>query len=68
MISRNKNKGGYDIKRHFQRYFSYIVAVSFIGGGNQSTGRKPPICRRSLTNFLSHNVVSNTPHHERESN
>jgi hypothetical protein len=39
-----------------------------IGGGNQSTGRKRPICRRSLTNFLSHNVVSNTPHHERESN
>jgi hypothetical protein len=21
-------------KRHFQQYFSYIVAVSFIGGGN----------------------------------
>jgi hypothetical protein len=25
---------GYGIKRHFQQYFSYIVAVSFIGGGN----------------------------------
>jgi hypothetical protein len=22
------------VKRHFQQYFSYIVAVSFIGGGN----------------------------------
>jgi len=21
------------VKRHFQQYFSYIVAVSFIGGG-----------------------------------
>jgi hypothetical protein len=31
-----------------QQYFSYIVAVSFIGGGNQSTRRKPPTCRKSL--------------------
>ena len=28
------------------------MAVSFIDGGNRSTqGRKPPICRKSLTNF-----------------
>ena len=26
----------------FQQYFSYIVTVSFIGGGNWSTQRKPP--------------------------
>jgi len=26
--------------RHFQQYFSYIVAVSFIDGGNRITGRK----------------------------
>jgi len=32
----------------FQQYFSYIVAVSFIGGGNRSTRRKPPTCRKSL--------------------
>jgi hypothetical protein len=25
---------------NFQQYFSYIVAVSFIGGGNQSIQRK----------------------------
>ena len=31
-------------------YFSYIV-VSFIGGGSWSTPSKPPICRKSLTNF-----------------
>jgi hypothetical protein len=24
------------LSRHFQQYFSYIVAVSFIGGGNRS--------------------------------
>ena len=32
----------------FQQYFSYIVAVSFIGGGNRITRRKPPICRKLL--------------------
>jgi len=26
----------------FQQYFSYIVVISFIGGGNRSTQRKPP--------------------------
>jgi hypothetical protein len=26
---------------YFQQYFSYIVAVSFIGGGNRNTRRKP---------------------------
>jgi hypothetical protein len=31
----------------FQQYFSYIVAVSFIGGGNWSAERKPPTCRTS---------------------
>ena len=41
------------IKRHFQQYFSYIVAVSFIGGGNRRTRRKPPTCRKSLTNFIT---------------
>jgi hypothetical protein len=29
---------------------SVIVAVSFIGGGNR---RKPPTCRKSLTNFIT---------------
>jgi len=37
----------------FQQYFSYIVAVSFIGGGNQRTRRKPPTCRKSLTNLIT---------------
>ena len=44
------------VSRHFQQYFSYIMTVSFIGGGNQRTQRKPPTCRKSLKN-LSHNVV-----------
>jgi len=35
----------------FKQYFSYIVVVSFIGGENRSTGRKPLTCNKSLTNF-----------------
>ena len=31
----------------------YIVAVSFIGGGNQSTRRRPLTCRKSLANFIT---------------
>jgi hypothetical protein len=37
--------------RHFQQYFSYIMVASFIGGENWSTRRKPPTCRKLLTNF-----------------
>ena len=33
--------------------FRYIVEVSFIGGGNCNTQRKPPTCRQSLTNFIT---------------
>ena len=38
---------------HFQPYFSYIVVVSFISGGNRSTQRKPQTCFKSLTNFIT---------------
>jgi len=31
-----------------QQYFSYIVAVNFIGGGNRRIRRKPPTCLKSL--------------------
>jgi hypothetical protein len=34
----------------FNATFSYIMAISFIGGGNQSARRKPLTCRKSLTN------------------
>jgi len=29
------------------------VTVSFIGGGNRSTQRKPPTSRKSPTNFIT---------------
>ena len=44
---------GYDAEHHFQQYFSYIVVVNFIGGKIRGTWRKPPIFRKSLTNFIT---------------
>ena len=35
------------VLRHFQQYFSYIVAVSCIAGEKLLT------CRKSLTNFIT---------------
>jgi len=54
----------YGVLRHFQHYFSYIyiVAVSFIGGGNRSTRRKPPTCRKSLANFITYCNISGDRH------
>jgi len=43
----------YNVKSHFQQYFSNIVAVSFLGGGNRTTRRTPLTCRKSLTNFIT---------------
>ena len=39
---------------NFQNYFSYIVVVSFIGGGNRSISRKPPTCLSQVTDELYH--------------
>ena len=45
----------------FQQYFSYIVTVSFIGGGNWEN-HWPVISHRQI---LSRNVVWSTSHNER---
>jgi hypothetical protein len=42
-------------------YFSYIVVISFIGGGNRRTKRKPPTCRMSLTNFITKCIEYTSP-------
>ena len=49
-------------KRHFQQYFSYIVAVSVIGEGNGVLGENPDLAQ------VTDNVVLCTPRHERGSN
>jgi len=38
----------------FGLYFSFIVAVSFIVREKWSTRRKPPTCRKLLTNLLTY--------------
>ena len=54
----------YGVYRHFQQYFSFIVAVSFIVGGKKRRTRRksPPVASHWQT--LSHNVVSSTLRHE----
>jgi hypothetical protein len=52
-VCRQEQQLGYQLIFHCQQYFSYIVAVNFIGGGNQSTQRKPLTCRKPLTNFIT---------------
>jgi hypothetical protein len=39
---------GYGVLRYFQLYFSYMVVVSFIDGGNPSIWREPLTCSKSL--------------------
>jgi hypothetical protein len=58
------------------QYFSYIMAVSFIGGGNQSTQRKPQICSLTCTLVVIgtdcigsgisnyHMIMTTTAHHD----
>jgi hypothetical protein len=47
--------------QHLQQYFSYIMAVSFIGGGNRRTRRKPSTCRKSLTNIITVIMLYTSP-------
>ena len=55
------NGNGYGDKHYFQQYFSYPVAVSFIGEGNRSTLKKPPPTAISHLQTFLHTVVSSTP-------
>jgi hypothetical protein len=41
----------------FNATSSYIVAVSFISGGNWSTRRKTPSCCKSLTKYVPNNMI-----------
>ena len=56
----------------FNATFNNISAILWqsvlLVGDNQSTSRKRPTCRKSLTKLLSLNVVSSTPPNESGSN
>ena len=41
------------VSRHFQQYFSYIMAVSYIDEVNRRIRRKQTICHKSLINFIT---------------
>jgi hypothetical protein len=47
--------------RHFQQYFSYIMATSFIGGRSRSTRRKTPTMDKQLVNFITCGCESSAP-------
>jgi hypothetical protein len=57
----------YGVLCHFQQYFSYIVVVSFIGGENQSTQRKPQTCLQFSDKHYHIFVVLSARHHEQGS-
>ena len=48
------------LKRQFQQYFSYIVAVTSIDEGKRNTRLKPLPVRTSLTNFFTYSYIEST--------
>jgi hypothetical protein len=53
---------GYGIKRHFQQYFSHIVAVSSIVGKKESTLRKRPTIKISNLKTFEHPELKQLKH------
>ena len=51
----------YCVLRHFQQYFSYIMATSFSGGRSRSTRREPPTRGNQLVNFITCGYESSAP-------
>ena len=59
----NCNSHIYNVTQtNFQKYFSYIVSISFLCEGNQNRENHRPVARHYQ--ILSHNVASSTPRHE----
>jgi len=50
----------YCVYRHFQQYFSYTVAVGFIGGGKQDTGKKSLKFFFYVTYWIGNFIISET--------
>ena len=57
---------GIGVYHHFQQYFSYIMAISFIGVRETRVPREWPEASHWQT--LSHNVVSSIPYNELDLN
>jgi hypothetical protein len=48
-------------ERHFQQYFSYIMATSFSGGRSQSARREPSSMDKQLVNLITCGCESSAP-------
>jgi len=51
----------YCVYRHFQQYFSYIMATSFSGGKSRSVRREPSTMSKQLVNFITCGCKSSAP-------
>ena len=51
----------FGVWRHFQQYFSYILATSFSDGRSRSTRREPPTMGKQLVNFIACGCESSAP-------
>jgi hypothetical protein len=51
----------FGVERHFQQYFSYIMAISFSGGRSRSKWREPPTIVKQLANFITSGFESSAP-------
>ena len=47
--------------RHFQQYFSYIMATSFSDGSSRRTPREPPTMGKQLVSFITCGCESSAP-------
>ena len=51
----------FGVLRHFQQYFSYIMATSFSSGRSRSTRREPLTIGKQLVNFITCGCESSAP-------
>jgi hypothetical protein len=49
------------VERHFQQYFSCIMATSFCGGRSRSTRREPHTMGKQLVSFITCGCESSAP-------
>ena len=65
-----ETEGGYDVKRHFQQYFRYIVSISFYWWRKLEYSEKTTdllqvtdkLCHIMLYEYTSHERNSNSQH------